>query len=72
MQHHLDRLGDPEVKVSSRAENYLYRYYMPEAIEPLIEATYDPNPVKRFRAGWLLGLSKDPRAFEHLATSERP
>jgi HEAT repeat protein len=64
IKHHITNLNSPVEKVSSRAEDYLIRYYGSRASEQLMEACLHPNPVVRFRAVWALGYTHDPQAYE--------
>jgi len=62
IQGHIRNLADPDDKTSYQAERRLMRFG-PRAVELLIVAATDPNPRVRFRAVWVLGKSRDLRAF---------
>lgn len=66
IRRHIENLGHPDQELAAHAEAYLIRYYGMRALDDLIEATRSDNPHTRFRAAWVLGYTRDPRAFEPL------
>jgi HEAT repeat protein len=64
IKYHVDRLGSPDSKIAGRAECYLLDFYADKAVEMLLPLCRDSNPQKRWRAGWVLAHSNDPRAYE--------
>ena len=67
VQKHMIALDSPDQSLALKAENRLIRFGS-KAVEPLFSALSHPNPAVRFRAVWVLGFSKDPRAFNAICS----
>ena len=67
MRQHLANLAHPDEGVSARAEVWLCRHYARQAVADLIPLCASESPVVRFRAAYILGISKDPAALDVLA-----
>ena len=63
IQKHIAALDSPDQSLALKAENRLIRFGG-RAVEPLLSALSHANPAVRFRVVWVLGVSKDPRAFD--------
>ncbi len=59
-------LSSSERKIAEHAEACLIRHYGGRSTELLIQACLDASPAVRFRAVWILGKSKDVRAFDSI------
>ena len=65
IQQHIARLDNADLDTVVDAEFRLLRFGV-KAVEPLLAILQHSNPVVRLHAGWILGKSRDPRAFEQL------
>ena len=63
IRRHIENFANPDLHVSSMAERYMLRHYGVRAIDQLIKACDHTNPMTRLRAAWVLGYTKDPRAY---------
>lgn len=65
-------LGSRHPEVARHAEHRLFRSAArlrragAHVIQPLLDATHDPNPEVRFRALWVLAATRAPGAYERL------
>jgi HEAT repeat protein len=59
----VSRLCDPNQKLAEKAEVRLLRFGH-LAIKPLLELVHHRSPHVRYRVVWVLGKTKDSRAFE--------
>jgi HEAT repeat protein len=66
LQQHLANLGHEDDKVATWAQELIRRYYLHRAVPQLIPLCESPDATVRLRAGWLLGLSKVPEAYQIL------
>lgn len=66
IEHHIQSLGEPDQKISARAEALLIRHYGARAANELVQACSHQNPIVRLRAGWALAHTGDPRALSAL------
>lgn len=68
VQGHIKKLGNAAQEVALRAQRFLITKYGSGAIENLIEACSSPDPQTRFRSVWILGHTRDPRAYDTILT----
>ena len=67
IQKHIAALNNSDQSLTLKAKNSLIRFGS-KAVEPLLSALSHPNPAVRFRVVWVLGISKDPRAFDAICS----
>lgn len=62
---HIASLSSPDAKTSYGAERRLMRFGA-QAVPQLLPLVFDGNPQVRFRVAWVLGKTKDQRAYPAL------